>query len=57
MNSVTEIAILEARVLIHDPDRGLCLIQTSGPRGDLRIELLNLGVVTADSERDDLRDL
>ena len=57
MDAIAQVAVLEARILIHNPNRRLCLVQTSGPRRDLCVKLLDLGIVATDSQWNDLRDL
>lgn len=57
MDSVAQVAAKEACILVHDPDGRFRLVQAGRPRWDLRVQLLDLGVVAADGEGDDLRDL
>ena len=57
VDTIAQVAVLEARILIHNPNRRLRLVQTSGPRRNLCIQLLDLGVIATNSERNDLRDL
>jgi hypothetical protein len=46
-----------SRVLIDDPDWRFGLVLTRSPLDDRPVELLDLGVVVAESEGDDLGDL
>jgi len=57
VHAIAQIRGREARVLVHDPDRGFSLVETRGPGRDRRVELLNLGVVASDAYGDDLGDL
>jgi hypothetical protein len=57
MDTIAQIRRAEARVLVHNPDRTLSLVQTLSPRYNSSIELLDLAVVVPDTEWNDLRDL
>lgn len=46
----------EARVLIDDPDRALRLVQALCPGNDGAVQFLDLCVVVADADGNDLRD-
>lgn len=56
MNPISQITTPKPRILIHHPDRRLCFIQPLGPWHNGRVQLLDLAVVRADSNGDDLRD-
>lgn len=57
MHAIAQVGRRKPSVLVHDPDGRLGLVEPCGPGRDLRVELLDLGVVRAYAHGDDLGDL
>jgi hypothetical protein len=57
MHPISQIRRAKPRILIDQPDGRFRLIQTLRPRYNSSVEVLYFGIVAADSNGDDLRDL
>ena len=57
MHTIPQITGRKSSILVHNPNRGLRLIQPRGPARNRRVQLLDLAVEVADTKGDDLGNL